>query len=114
MSFLSPLTLLGLFLVALPVAIHLLTRRRARRLDFPSLEFLQETPSFKLYPRRVRQPFLLILRASALALLLFGLARPLFNTGAGGPAPLRFILMDASLSMKARGRAEAAKEQARA
>jgi hypothetical protein len=113
MVFLSPLTLTGLLLVALPVVIHLLVRRRARRLDFPTLKFLRETPSFKLYPRRLRQPLLLALRAAAIILLVMGLARPLL-TFHRRPMPVRFILMDASLSMKARGRAEAAREQARA
>jgi hypothetical protein len=113
MTFLAPLTLICILLVALPLAIHLLVRRRARRLDFPSLKFLRETPSFKLYPRRIRQPWLLALRAAAIILLALGLARP-FLTFRKQPTPVRFILLDASLSMKARGRADAAREQARA
>jgi aerotolerance regulator-like protein len=83
MSFLVPFTLIALALLALPVLIHLLVRRRARRLDFPSLRFLRETPSFRLYPRHIREPLLLALRVFALALLILGLARPYisFNTG---------------------------------
>lgn len=114
MLFLAPLTLLGLLLVALPVLIHLLSRRRGRRLDFPSLAFLRETPSFKLSPRRIRDPLLLALRAAAIILLVLGLARPFLNSQSQTRGTIHFILMDASLSMKARGRAEAAKEQARA
>jgi hypothetical protein len=114
MAFLAPATLLGLLLVSLPVAIHLLVRRRGQRLDFPSLRFLRETPSFKLYPRRIRQPLLLALRAAAIILLVMGLARPLFTSIVQTPEAVRFILIDASLSMKTRGRAEAAREQARA
>src|SRR5437764_11310387 len=113
MVFLAPLTLIGLLLVALPVVIHLLARRRARRLDFPSLEFLRETPSFKLRPRRIRQPLLLALRAAAIILLVVGIARPLLTHQSQTPSTIHFILIDASLSMKARGRAEAAQEQAR-
>jgi len=113
MSFLAPLTLIGLALLALPVLIHLLVRRRAKRLDFPSLRFLRETPSFRLYPRRVRQPLLLALRIAALLMIILGLARPFisFNRHA---VRTRVILIDASLSMSARGRAAAAIEQARA
>src|SRR4051812_45487878 len=114
MLFLAPLTLVGLVLVALPVVIHLLARRRGQRLDFPSLQFLRETPSFKLRPRRIRAPALLALRAAAIILLIFGLARPLFTHQSETRGTIHFILIDASLSMKARGRAEAAKEQARA
>lgn len=112
MRFLSPLALFGLALIALPVAIHLLVRRRAARLDFPSLRFLRETPSFRLRPRRIQQPLLLALRVAAIALLVIGFARPLItlNTRA---ARTHMILLDASLSMQSRGRAEACKEQAR-
>jgi hypothetical protein len=114
MVFLAPYTLLGLLLVSLPLLIHLLVRRRGRRLDFPSLRFLRETPSFKLYPRRIRQPLLLLLRIATIILLVIGLARPLFTSSRKTPEAVRFILIDASLSMKTGGRAEAAREQARA
>jgi len=113
MTFLSPLILIALALVALPVAIHLLVRRRAKRLDFPSLRFLRETPTFKLRPRRVRQPVLLALRVLALLFLIAGLARPLV-TYRGRTVLTRVILLDSSFSMRAAGRAEAAKQQARA
>jgi Aerotolerance regulator N-terminal/von Willebrand factor type A domain len=112
MSFLAPLELIGLSLLALPVLIHLLVRRRARRLDFPTLRFLRETPSFRLYPRHVREPLLLLLRIIALLLLVLGFARPFISFNAR-PLGLRVILIDASLSMRARGRAEAARDQAR-
>lgn len=113
MAFLAPIALWGLLLVSLPLLIHLLVRRRGRRLDFPSLRYLSETPSFKLYPRHIRQPLLLALRAAAIILLVLGLARPLFTFRSQTPETVRFILLDASLSMKTRGRTEAAKEQAR-
>src|SRR3954453_11542904 len=112
MLFLAPLTLVGLLLVALPVVIHLLARRRARRLDFPSLQFLRETPSFKLRPRRIREPLLLAVRAAAIVLLVFGLSRPFITSHTQTRSTIHFILIDASLSMKTRGRTEAAKEQA--
>jgi hypothetical protein len=114
MAFLAPFTLLGLSLVALPLLIHLLVRRRGRALDFPSLKFLRETPSFKLRLQRIRQPLLLLLRAAALVLLVMGVARPLLTFRARTPEAVRFIVLDASLSMKTRGRAEAAREQAHA
>jgi hypothetical protein len=111
MRFLSPLALFGLALVTLPVVIHLLVRRRAGRLDFPTLKFLRETPSFRLRPRRIQQPLLLALRAAALILLVIGFARPFISFNSQ-TKPLRIILLDASLSMSAQGRAQAALEQA--
>ena len=113
MSFLSPLALIGLTLVALPVIIHLLTRRRAGRLDFPTLRFLRETPSFRLRPRSLRQPLLLAVRLLALVLLILGIARPLITLRAQAERA-RLILIDASLSMRAPNRAEAARAEARA
>ncbi len=112
MRFLSPLALFGLALIALPVAIHLLVRRHAAKLDFPSLRFLRETPSFRLRPRRIQQPLLLALRVAAVALLVIGFARPLISLNPRA-ARTHFILLDTSLSMQSRGRAEACKEQAR-
>lgn len=112
MSFLSPLTLIGLALVSLPVIIHLLARRRAARLDFPTLRYLRETPSFRLRPRSIQQPLLLALRALALVLLILGVSRPLVKLRAKR-FPVRLILIDASLSMRAPGRIAAAKEEAR-
>lgn len=112
MSFLSPLALAGLVLLSLPVIIHLLARRRGARLDFPTLRYLRETPSFRLRPRRIREPLLLALRLLALVLLIMGIARPMFTRRAKS-SPVRLILIDASLSMRARGRAAAAKEEAR-
>lgn len=113
MTFLSPLALIGLSLLALPVLIHLLARRRARRLDFPTLKYLRETQNFRLRPRRIRQPLLLALRLLALVLLVLGIARPLLTLRENSH-PTRLILLDASLSMRAQGRAAAAREEARA
>src|SRR5688500_13210957 len=113
MVFLAPYILFGLLLVSLPLAIHLLVRRRGPRLDFPTLRFLRETPSFKLYPRRLREPLLFALRAAAIILLVIAFARPLLTIWTNGPEVVRFILIDASLSMKTQGREAAAREQAR-
>ncbi|MFN2454255.1 MAG: BatA domain-containing protein [Pyrinomonadaceae bacterium] len=113
MIFLAPFTLLSLALVALPIAVHLLSRRSARRVDFPSLRYLRETPSFRLRPRRLRQPLSLALRSAALAFLIAGLARPLLLYGTDTTRTTHVILLDASLSMDARHRVAAAKEQAR-
>ncbi|MGB9178535.1 MAG: VWA domain-containing protein [Pyrinomonadaceae bacterium] len=112
MFFLAPFALIGLLLIALPLLIHLLVRRRAARLDFPTLRFLRETQSFRLRPRRVQEPLLLFLRVLALAFLVLTFARP-FVSFSKRSERARLILIDASLSMRARGRADAAQAQAR-
>lgn len=113
MSFLSPLALIGLALVSLPFVIHLLSRRRAGKLNFPTLRYLRETPSYRLRPRRIRQPLLLALRVLALVLLVLGIARPLLTLRSQS-RQTRLILIDASLSMRAQNRAASAREEARA
>lgn len=113
MRFLSPLALAGLALVTLPVIIHLLVRRQAKRFAFPSLKFLRETPSFRLRPRRVQQPLLLALRLAAIILIVIGLSRPLISFNNSSQAITHIILLDASLSMSAQGREASAREQAK-
>ncbi len=113
MVFLFPRALLCSALLALPVAIHLLVRRRAKQLDFPTLRHLRETTSFRLRPQRIQQPLLLALRVTALALLITGFARPLVFPRNNPARITHVILLDASFSMSARGRTEAAQEQAR-
>jgi hypothetical protein len=111
MTFLSPLTLFALSLLALPIVIHLLSRRKAKRFDFPSLRHVRNTLSFRLRPKRVRRPLLLALRLIALALLIMGFARPLWTIGKKNQLA-KVILLDASLSMRARGRADLARSRA--
>ena len=47
MNFLNPLFLFGLGAAAIPILIHLFTRRRPREVKFPSLEFLTEVQDRK-------------------------------------------------------------------
>src|SRR5258708_35084588 len=110
--FLSPLALLGIGLLALPLIIHALARKRAKRLDFPSLEFIRETKNFRLRPRRIQDLLLLVLRLIALLLIIAGLARPEFS-GTAIHLTTHVILIDASLSMGVQETAAAAKEAAR-
>jgi hypothetical protein len=111
MVFLAPLALGAFALITLPVLIHLLVRRRAPRIEFPTLRFLREAQSFRLHPRNIQQPLLLALRLLALILLIIGFARPLIRLNTQEKRT-HIILLDASLSMQARGRTEAAQKVA--
>lgn len=107
MSFLNPLFLLGLLAAAVPVVIHLFTRRRPRERPFPSLEFLAAVNQSELRRLRLKQWLLLLLRALALAALALALARPaLRGSGAraGSAAATTVVaLVDVSGSMAAAG-----------
>jgi hypothetical protein len=104
MSFLTPLFLLGLAGLAVPVIIHLIQRERKNVVQFPSLMFLQRIPYQSVQRRRIRNWPLLLLRLAALALIVAAFARPFFRrealaASAAGGAREVVILIDKSYSM---------------
>jgi hypothetical protein len=68
--------LAGTALVAVPLALHLMMRRRPRHLEFPALRFVRQRHETNRRQLRLRHLFLLLLRVAAIALLAFALARP--------------------------------------
>jgi hypothetical protein len=62
MSFLTPLFLLGLAALAVPVLIHLTQRERKSVVEFPSLMFLRKIPYESVQRRRIRDWLLLAMR----------------------------------------------------
>src|SRR3954454_12986078 len=104
MSFLTPLFLLGLAGLAVPVIIHLIQRERKNVVQFPSLMFLQRIPYQSVQRRRIRNWPLLLLRLGALALIVAAFARPFLRrpalaaAGANGAREV-VILLDRSYSM---------------
>ena len=107
MSFLNPLFLFGLLAAAIPVVIHLFTRRRPRERPFPSLEFLAEVNQSEIRRLRLKQWLLLLLRTLAVAAIALAMARPALR-GAGarsgtGAATTVVALVDVSGSMGAAG-----------
>jgi hypothetical protein len=101
--FLYPIYLLGLAAAALPVLIHLLNRRRMKRIRFPAVRFILLSQKRISRSYRLRHWLLLALRTAAIILLALLLANPVFQTGAGlfaggGPVSL-VVILDNSLSM---------------
>ncbi len=102
MNFLNPLFLFGLAAAAIPVLIHLFTRRKPRQVPFPSLEFLAEVNQSEIRRLRLKQWLLLLLRTLAVALLAMAMARPSLQGGSGGSAASTLVaLVDVSGSMGA-------------
>jgi len=102
-SFLTPLFLLGLAALAIPVLVHLTQRERKSVVAFPSLMFLKKIPYESVQKRRIRDWLLLALRLAALALIVAAFARP-FQRGseiaaAAGGAREIVVLLDRSYSM---------------
>src|SRR5436190_17430898 len=118
--FLHPLYLFGLAAASLPILIHLLNRRKLKRVRFPAVRFVLLSQKRISRSYRLRHWLLLALRTLAVILLALLLANPIFQTGAGlfaggGPVAL-VVLLDNSLSMKWSGAGDGfkqAKEAAR-
>ncbi|HZJ72193.1 MAG TPA: BatA and WFA domain-containing protein, partial [Planctomycetota bacterium] len=105
MNFLNPFFLFGLAAAAIPIVIHLFTRRQPREVRFSSLEFLSEVHQSEIRRLKLRQWLLLLLRALAVAALAMAMARPALRGSAGGgdAATTVVVLVDRSGSMGADG-----------
>jgi hypothetical protein len=96
LSFLTPMLLGGVALVAVPLVLHLIMRRKPVKREFPALRFLRQKAVANRRKLRLSHLFLLLLRMAALALLALALARPVLR-GAGwladgeGPVAAAFV-----------------------
>ena len=104
MSFLTPLFLVALAGLAIPVLLHLIQRERKQVVQFPSLMFLRRIPYQSVRRRRIRHWLLLMMRLAALALVVMAFARPFFRgadpaAAAAGGAREVVVLIDRSYSM---------------
>jgi hypothetical protein len=82
MVWLHPAALLALVTVAAPILIHILARRRAEVLPFPTLRFLRPTALVSLRRHLVEDPLLLLLRIAIVATAVTATAAPLIVTRA--------------------------------
>jgi hypothetical protein len=113
-NFLNPLFLIGLAGAAVPLLIHLLTRRRPRRQEFSSVEFLREAQVVEMRRFRLREWILLALRMLAVACLALAVSRPVWRAAAaGGGSTAVVLLVDRSLSLRAREGEETLFDRAR-
>lgn len=118
MSFLSPLLLLGLGTIAVPILVHLIQRERKRVIEFPSLMFVQKIPYQSVRRRRIRHWALLLMRAAAIALIVAAFARPFLPAraaaalAASGGTREVVILLDQSASMGYGDRWQRARDEA--
>ena len=84
-TFLEGAFLSGLLGVAIPIVVHLLHRKRRRRVTFPSLRFLREVQVRTARRSRIQEWLLLVLRVATIAVLALALARPVLRSSALGP-----------------------------
>ncbi len=118
MSFLNAALFAGFAAVALPLLIHLFSRRRYPLVDFSSLRFLKILQRQQMRKLQIRQWILLLLRTLAVALIAFAFVRPALNlqSGEGFLTAGRIgaaIVIDGSGSMLARDAEGAAFQKAK-
>ncbi len=105
MSFLTPLFIVGLGAIAVPIFVHLIQRQRRDIIQFPSLMFLRKIPYQSVERRRIHNWLLLLLRIAAMALIALAFARPFLKqdpvkaAAAATGAREVVILLDRSASM---------------
>jgi hypothetical protein len=105
MTFLTPLLTWGMILGVIPIIIHLLNRRRFRRVEWAPMRYLKLTIQRNRRKIQIEELILLLMRIAALVLLFFFLARPVLNPtgleqwlGSGGRTS-QVIVVDDSMSM---------------
>lgn len=101
MGFLKPLFLIGWSLAAIPIILHLLHRRRLKRVDFSSLFFLRDIKRERFSWLRLQELLLLLARTLLIFFLIFALARPYFQSSVflGKRKASVAIIIDDSYSM---------------
>jgi hypothetical protein len=107
MTFLNPTLLyIGLGCIAVPIIVHLLTRRRRKPVQWAAMRFLIE--AYKKHRRRLtlEQLLLLAARCALVALIGVALGKPVLGAagllGSSGPRTL-YLLVDNSLTATAAG-----------
>ena len=89
MSFLQPMLLAALPLIALPIIIHLINQRRYQTIRWAAMMFLLAANRMSRGYARLRQWLIMAFRMVAIAGLVFAVSRPLaggwLGLAAGGP-----------------------------
>jgi len=102
MSFLNSAMLFGMAALAIPIIVHLLNRRRFKKLPWAAMRFLQVSLERNQRRMKVEDWILLLLRLAIVALLALALARPAaawLNSQSLGSKIASSIIIDASGSM---------------
>ncbi len=104
MTFLQPILLAGLPLVALPIVIHLINRWRHRTVQWGAMMFLLDAKRLTRGMAKLRFWLIMAMRMLAIAALLFAFARPLtsgwLGLAIGGQVETTIVLLDRSVSME--------------
>jgi hypothetical protein len=120
LGFLNPIFLFGILAAAVPLIIHLWSRRQAKTVDFSSLMFLLVAHRQSVRRIQLKHLLILLLRMAILILIALALARPLlknqFSFAGARARTSSVVILDNSYSMAYQGiegnRFEKAREMA--
>jgi hypothetical protein len=102
-AFLNPLLLFGIVGIAAPIIIHLLAKKKIKRVVWAAMRFLKDVVEKNQQRLTLEDILLLILRCALLVLLALALARPTFKQGGlagfGDSNEAAIIALDNSASM---------------
>jgi hypothetical protein len=79
LNYSSPLFLLGILGISVPILIHLLTRRQQKRISFSAVHLLAQSQKRSIKKSRPNRLFLLLIRCLAISLFSLALADPYFS-----------------------------------
>lgn len=99
MAFLNPILLFAMVAAGVPLAIHLLGRRRPRTVQFSAMAFLHQLRREQFRRLRLRHWLLLLLRTLTIVLLVLAFARPALRAAFGsagyrGTSTMVFVVDD--------------------
>jgi Aerotolerance regulator N-terminal len=107
MTFLQPILLTALPLIALPIIIHLINQRRFQTIRWAGMMFLLAANRMSRGYAKLRQFLILLFRTLAVAGLIFAVSRPLasgwLGRAASGRPDTTIVLLDRSPSMQQHG-----------
>ncbi len=102
LAFLNPLLLWALPLAAVPIVIHILNRRRFKKVPWAAMDFLLKAMKRNRKRLRMEQWLVLLLRVLAVLLLVGLVSRPQLGGGLLGVRTHHVVLLDDSASMTQR------------
>jgi len=88
-GFIAPFMLIGALAIGVPIAIHLIGRRRAKIVPFAALEFLMATKRKTARRLQLRERMVLLVRALACLAIAVALAKPFTSCERKGPQVTR-------------------------
>ncbi len=104
MTFLQPLILIALPLMALPILIHLINQHRHRTVPWAAMMFLVSAKRMNRGMARLRYILIMLLRMAAVGAVIFAVSRPLASGWLGGVGlgkpDATLVLLDRSASME--------------